>query len=347
MMSRLGMVRRVCACCVCLLFSFFASLAGDCPQDVWEKVQQRFPGATMEPVAGGGTNHNFRLQVGEAVYFLRVGGDSRGALGLDGDREMNCTQQAAQIGLAPEVVLYWPEAHLMVSRWVECTSSNVDLEEKAILDKAMAQVRLLHESTLVFPTFCSGYDVIEKYLATVKELEATLPEALTQTLLPAVNQIHEVLGDPDSVAPCHLDLHRGNFMVEGEKLWIVDWEYAAMGDPLFDLAVLSSTEGYSDNQMKRLLKAYRGEATEQEFATLYLLRLVADVRWILWSLIQEKLSTVDYPIALFCEKTLRQCIERVQSPDFLEMLRTKRSLGERTPVLRWPEYRQRQAVCCF
>ena len=93
--------------------------------------------------------------------------------------------------------------------------------------------------------------------------------------------------------PCHNDLLNANFIDDGSRIRIVDWEYAGMGDPFFDLGNFSINHELSGDEDEALLTAYEGAARPERLARLQLMRIVSDFREAMWGVLQQGISTLD------------------------------------------------------
>ena len=110
---------------------------------------------------------------------------------------------------------------------------------------------------------------------------------------------------------------------------IVDWEYSAMADPLFDLATLVSSERFATADLHKFLKLYLEHPTEKDDAYFYLMCILADVRWWLWSLLQAELSPLPARYLDFADDALDKLLEKVRHPNYRKSLRfilTKKSV---------------------
>ena len=105
--------------------------------------------------------------------------------------------------------------------------------------------------------------------------------------------------------PCHNDLLNANFIDDGERLWIVDWEYAGMGDLFFDLANFSVNHELTDDQNHELLQAYFGEVLEDDVRSLILMRFMSDFREAMWGVVQQAISELDVRLRLVRGGALR------------------------------------------
>ncbi|MBQ1252615.1 MAG: phosphotransferase [Firmicutes bacterium] len=117
-----------------------------------------------------------------------------------------------------------------------------------------------------FTEFYEGYDIIKKRLLDVAEAYINCPQ---------------------KKVPCHNDPLSANFMEEGDRLYLIDWEYAGMNDPTFDLAAIINENCLDDETAEYFLECYYGgELTEEQRARVHISRFVADALWACWSLVQ-------------------------------------------------------------
>ena len=137
-----------------------------------------------------------------------------------------------------------------------------------------------------------SFRVVERYRAAAEERGGTVPADYDDAAADAA-RIEGVLGGRPPV-PCHNDLLTANFIDDGERLRIVDWEYAGMGERFFDLANLSVNNGFSEDEDRALLDAYFHGAGEGAFAALRLMRVMSDFREAMWGVVQTVASDIDF-----------------------------------------------------
>lgn len=259
----------------------------------------------LEPIGGGITNHNFVVRSGgRASYVARLCED-RPLLGIDRRNEVLCQRWAADMGLAPEVV--HDEPGLLVSRFVAGRTLAVgDLREPACLARAAGALRRLHESwetmTGEILYFCP-FQASRTYARTAARLGARLPDDI-EDLLSDARELSRRLG-PFRPVPCHNDLLPANLIDDGHRLWLVDWEYAGVGHPLFDLANLAANAGLGDDEEEALLAAYHGRVDRRDLVELRLLRAASMLREALWATIQAVASDINFDYRRYAEEHYR------------------------------------------
>jgi thiamine kinase-like enzyme len=118
------------------------------------------------------------------------------------------------------------------------------------------------------------------------------------------------------VQPCHNDLLNANFIDDGERIRIVDWEYAGMGDPLFDLANFSVNHGLGEEENRLLLEAH-GDA---KLESLVLMRFMSDFREAMWGVVQQGISELDVDFVAYAEEHFARLERTAAEPAFREAL---------------------------
>lgn len=248
----------------------------------------------VEPLEGGITNRNYVVTVGGARYVLRVPGHDTALLGIDRANEHRAAVVAAEAGVGPEVVAFLPQSGCFVTRFVQGAHVPVaELRSGDALDLVVASVRLLHASSPIPSTF-PVFRIVERYRDTAAERGVRVP--------PAYDDAHALAGRiegsfaaaPSPLATCHNDLLNANFLRDGDHVWIVDYEYAGMGDVFFDLGNLTINNGLDDDARDRLLHRYfLGDVLDRHRARLALMTLMSDFREAMWGVVQQAISALD------------------------------------------------------
>jgi thiamine kinase-like enzyme len=247
----------------------------------------------IESIPGGITNRNFVVRSGGEVSVARLC-EERPLLGIDRRNEVVCQQAAASWGLAPEVIHH--ESGLLVARFVAGrTLTAADVREPQVLARLAALLRRLHGSwdalTGEVLSFCP-FRAVRTYAWSAARLGAELPVEIDDLLEDARGLSHRIA--PFRPTLCHNDLLPANLIDDGRRLWLVDWEYAGVGHPLFDLANLAANAALDDDQEAALLAAYCGGVDLREWAELRIFRTASLLREALWATIQTVASDIDF-----------------------------------------------------
>ena len=249
---------------------------------------------TAERVPAGLTNTNWRVVVDGVPYFVRIPGTDTDLLAVDRGNELFNTVAAAAAGVAPRVVQRVHEWDVFALEWLDArTMSNETLRAAGMPTRIAASLRQLHAG----PRFRDDFDmfrVAERYLALVNERGIPIPAGYREHLgqIPRIDVALAV--HPPASVPCHNDLLAENYLDDGARLWLIDWEYSGNNDPAFELGNTAQELGYDDAQVEELCDAYYGEASPARLARMRLQMVMSDVGWTLWAAIQARISTIDY-----------------------------------------------------
>jgi len=248
---------------------------------------------TVTPLGGGITNLNYRVTAGGEVYVVRIPGQGSTHLGIDRAREYACTAAAHASGVAPSVAAFLKEDGVLITQFVRGRGPSAEEMRRPEMVRRVAQALRRYHGGPPFPGIFSPFRTVREYLATAAPRGAPLP-ARFDWMMAQADRLEAALGGPGALQPCHNDLLLGNFLDDGERLWIVDWEYAAMGDVFFDLGNFAAHQRLSDSQEHTLLEAYFGRDASGAAARLALMKIISDLREALWAMVQVTTSALDY-----------------------------------------------------
>ena len=268
------------------------------------------------PVPGGLTNPNYRVVVDGTPYFVRIPGPSTDLLAIDRTNEAHNTRAAAEAGVGPRVVEYLPGLAVLVLEWLPArTMSNATLAAPGMPARIAETLRRLHAG----PRFKLDFDMVDlsrRYLVAADQVGATIPTGYREHL-PLIPRIDAALAArPLPSVPCHNDLLAENYLDDGTRLWIVDYEYSGNGDPTFELGNTCQELGFDDARVSQLCAAYFGEATPALLARMRLQMIMSDVGWTLWAAIQARVSTIDYDFMGWAEERWARAATALDGPDF-------------------------------
>jgi thiamine kinase-like enzyme len=276
---------------------------------------------TAERIPAGLTNTNYRVEVDGTPYFVRIPGAETELLAVDRGNEIHNTIAAAEAGVAPRVVQTVPEWDVFVLEWLDArTMSNETLRADGMPSRIAMTLRQLHSG----PRFRDGFDmfrVAERYMALVNERSIPIPAGYREhlALTPRIEAALDVRR-PTTV-PCHNDLLAENYLDDGERLWLVDWEYSGNNDPAFELGNTAQELGFDAAQVEELCRAYFGDASPALLARMRLQMIMSDVGWTLWAAIQARISTIEYDFMGWAEERWTRAATALDGPAFGSWLR--------------------------
>lgn len=274
-------------------------------------------GGEPVPLDGGITNRNFRVTLGSGDYVVRIAGKDTGLLGISRTAERDATAAAAAAGVAPEVAAFVEDAGCLVTRFIP--GRPVTTEELAgdgPLGEVAAALRAVHGGPAL-PTRFDAFRLVEQFRATALERGGEIPAAYDRAKAIADAVEPALVGPEHAPVPCHNDLLTANFIHDGTRVRIVDWEYAGMGDRYFDLANLSINNGFDEAADERLLSLYFEEApTPRRFACLRLMRVMSDFREAMWGVVQTTVSELDFDFAGYAAEHFARLEQSAADPRF-------------------------------
>jgi thiamine kinase-like enzyme len=272
----------------------------------------------IEPLGGGITNHNFKVALDGEVVVLRIGGKDTSLLGIDREDEHGASRAAAEIGVGAEVVDFVRPEGYLVTRFIEGEPIPVEeMRRPETIDRVARTLRRIHEGP-AFPGRFDSFRVVETYAETAREHGVAVPDRYGWAREIA-GRIEQARGRAEP-RPCHNDLLNANFLDDGESIRIVDWEYAGMGDPFFDLANFSINHELRDEENEAFLRAYFGASQPANAAALTLMRFMSDFREAMWGVVQQGISELDFDFVAYADEHFGRLERTAAAPGFEDAL---------------------------
>ena len=249
---------------------------------------------------GGLTNTNMRVQDDAGLdVVVRWGHADVRLLGIDRDAEHANTVAAHQAGVGAEVVEYRPDLSMLVIGFLPGKAlADADFADAAVMDRAADAVRRLHAG----PRFTGDFDMFARqagYLDVVRENRMRLPNGYADHA-PAWDDVRRALAAaPRPTVPCNNDLLAANFIDDGRRVWLIDYEYSGNNDACFELGNTTTECNFSEDQIDAWCEAYFGDPTPADRARVRVQALCSQYGWSLWGFIQEAASAIDYDFHSF------------------------------------------------
>ena len=283
---------------------------------------------TVVQLEGGITNRNFRVNFGGHDYVVRLPGKRTALLGIDREAECIANKAAAELGMAPRVAALLDEPSALVTAFVSGREMKAEeLREPETIAEVAHDLRQLHDSGTELPTGFDSFRLVEEYAETGREHGSEPPEGYDNAL-EAANAIEAAIkGQPGhEPVPAHNDLLPANFLRDRDRMQLIDWEYAGMGDRWFDLGNFAVNNELDDEQEAQLLEAYFGEpASDQQRATLKLFRFMSDYREAMWGVVQAGVSELDFDFREYAQKHFDRLEKARSDPRFEGWIEETRS----------------------
>jgi thiamine kinase-like enzyme len=283
-----------------------------------------FAGATDLATSrlAGLTNVNHLVAVGDDRYVLRLPGDGTSEYINRADEEV-AARSAAEADVNAEVIFFDPSDGLMVTRFVDgAATMNAELfKDLGAVARAGHAFHRLHTTATAFASKFALFPMIDEYKSLLASKGARLPVGYDDVQLQAEVVRSALEAAPAEVAPCHCDPLCENFLDTGERMFIIDYEYAGNNDPMWDLGDLSVEGAFGPEQDEALLLAYFGDdppASERGRMVAY--KALCDLLWTLWGVIQHVNGNPAEDFWAYAVGRFERCKTLMSSPDFDEQI---------------------------
>ena len=260
--------------------------------DLLDKVPRLQNRTAVSELSGGLTNRNLKISTASGDYVARISSNKSSLLAIDRQSEYENSKIAAGIGVGAPVFDYLPEFGLLVIGYLPGkTYSNLDVSNN--LSRIAATCNLLHKAA----PFTRDFDMFviqENYQKLVTESGFRFPNGYHQ-YAPHLYIMKSALAVlDDGRVPCNNDLLPANFIDDGKKIWLIDYEYSGNNDACFELGNIWSEAKLPISALEELVAAYYGSSRPEKLARAWLFALLAKYGWTLWASIQSSVSDLDF-----------------------------------------------------
>ena len=274
----------------------------------------------LEELSGGLTNRNVKIATPDGVYVARCCDMGSNFLGIDRDREHHNTKAAAQAGVGAQVIDYRPDLGILLLSYLDGqTLTNDDFQRPEIASKAAAAIRALHSG----PRFQGRFDMFERqpsYLKTVLDNGFRMPLDYLDHADTFAEIARALNATDQTTVPCNNDLLAGNFIEDGDKIWLIDYEYSGNNDPCFELGNTWSEVGMSVEQLDEFVTAYYGSPLRHKTARAHLQGIVAKYGWTLWGCIQNGSSAIEFDFWEWAMERYEAAVAEFKGPNLARLL---------------------------
>ncbi len=238
---------------------------------------------------GGLTNRNYRLETPQGRFVLRIPGVGTSEY-INRRNEAHAARVAAAAGVNAEVLFFDDSDGVMLCRFIDgaATMNGERFKDLGSVARAARSLRRIHDCGKPFLNRFELFQMIDEYLDILAKKDAPLPDGYHDVKWEA-EKVHEALAvRPLPIVPCHCDPLAENFLDTGQRVYVIDWEYAGNNDPMWDLGDLSVEAGFGPEQDDALLEAYfGGRVPAADRGRMVLYQAMCDLLWTLWGIIQH------------------------------------------------------------
>jgi thiamine kinase-like enzyme len=276
--------------------------------------------AQVELLEGGLTNINVKVSMPGRTAVVRLASSDGDLLAIDRVAEEVNSRRAAESGAAPPVLDHLPDPQVLVVEWVEGrTLEPADLLEEPTVQQAAQVCRRLHAG----PRFIGDFDMFEvqrRYLDLVLDRGFRLPDRYLD-LMPQAERIAAALAvRREPTVPCNNDLLAANFIDDGNRLWVIDYEYGGNNDACFELGNIWSESDLPLGHLTLLVDSYYQRHLRHKVARARLLGLMAKYGWTLWASIQASVSPIAFDFWSWGMEKYERATAEFDSPQLSELI---------------------------
>jgi thiamine kinase-like enzyme len=282
---------------------------------LWQDVSD----IRISPLEGGITNLNYRVDVGGECFHVRLPGRNTELLGIDREHEHAAQLIASQSGIAPEVIDFIRPEGYLITRFIEGRPiPPEELRQPENLQRLAEILRRIHSMPKI-PGVFNAFQVVRDYTEIAQRYNVSFPKNFDRLIQRMYDAEIALNNQPISPQPCHNDLLNGNFLLT-DWLYILDWEYAGMGDPFFDLANFSNNHELVVEEDYFLLGCYFEEITPQNIAHMNIMKVMSDFREAMWGQVQAGISDLDFDFREYADKHFERLTKNIQNPNWNQWL---------------------------
>ena len=259
---------------------------------LFDKVERLRSRISISELSGGLTNRNFLIQTPEEKFVARVSSNSSSLLAIDRGSEFINSTIAGKGRVGAEVLDYLPGEGLLLISYIKGKTFGAD-DVASNLSRIAESLRGLHSLDLFDHEF-NMFTTQKNYLGIVQSQGFRMPDGYLN-FAPQIDEIKRAFTVLiDGLVPCNNDLLPGNFIDDGEKIWLIDYEYSGNNDACFEIGNVWAEAFLPLDALEDLVTAYYGQYRPDKVARAWLWALVAKYGWSLWASIQSSVSDLDF-----------------------------------------------------
>ena len=247
---------------------------------------------SVTELSGGLTNRNLAIESDGTKYVARISSNSSDLLNINREDEYKNTILAADVGIGATVHDYLPGQGLLLISYINGkTFGAQDIANN--LPRVAKSVRTLHGAKPFVSDF-NMFTLQKRYLDIVQSNNFIYPDKYLdyEGHIADLKKALSVL--PSEIVPCNNDLLPGNFIDDGEKIWLIDYEYSGNNDACFELGNIWAEAFLEYDALVELIDSYYGTHRPEKIARAWLQSLMAKYGWTLWAAIQASISDIDF-----------------------------------------------------
>ena len=275
---------------------------------------------TVAELPGGLTNRNYKVTTPDGAFVARISEGGSELLAIDRDCEYRNSVAAAAAGAGAPVIEYRPQDSMLVVGYIEGrTFTAADVAAAENIPRIAVACRRLHSGGRFGNDF-DMFDVQRGYLSVARSRGFKIPAAYDD-LQPRFDAAEKALAvRAEGTVPCNNDLLAANFIDDGDRIWLIDYELSGNNDACFELGNIGAESHLSRDALAELVTAYYGRPRRSRIARARLLGLVGMYGWTLWGAIQNAASPIDFDFWSWAMERFEGAAAGLSADDFPRLL---------------------------
>jgi thiamine kinase-like enzyme len=306
----------------------------------------------LELLGGALTNVCYKVTTGGGAYVLRLAGEGTSDY-IDRAAEKHNARVASEAGVNAEVIFFDATDGTMVTRFVEGVCMNAGdgfCRDSGAPVRAARALKRVHTLGRLFRSRFDVFAAIDGYLDLLHGWRTPVPEDYYKVGRGARAVRMALEAFPAALVPCHNDPWPGNLLDADGRIYLIDWEYSGMNDPLWDIAALSVEARFGPEQDRTMMEAYYGARLSPVlYSRLELYKAMSDLHWSVWGIVQHAKGNPAEDFRSYGLERLGRSKARMSSADFSRHLSVVRTGGLQlycpysyTPALYSPNFAEIQ-----
>jgi thiamine kinase-like enzyme len=270
----------------------------------------------FEELTSGLTNQNFVVTVDDRRYVVRIPGQGSDIF-INRDVELHNTLSVSEVGVGAHVYHAFESDYVIISEFLSGDTMSADgfRKDSGAIVRAVKAIRKVNTEARFTSEFIM-FNKFDDYMDIVQKNSIRLPKKFNEGKR-VVKRVREVFtGSMPQLVSCHNDLLAENFIDQGDRMRIIDWELSGLNEICFELGDFSVEQGFSEEEDRLIVETYFHGFDGRKYARMCVYKYMADMLWTLWAVIQNHFSKLDFDYWEYGMNRFNRAMEAFHSDDF-------------------------------
>ncbi|MCK4804280.1 MAG: phosphotransferase family protein [Spirochaetes bacterium] len=274
----------------------------------------------IEEITAGITNKNFKVTVEEKSFIVRIPGEGTD-LFINREVELHNLLSASDVRVGANIFKYFKPDYIVISDFINGKVMSAEsFKNKKLIVKALEAIKQINTEGKFTSTFIM-FDYFDTYLQLAKKHSMEVPKNFKDAERIVQKVREKFLKNMPVLAPCHNDLLAENFIDQGDRMRIIDWEFSGMNDPCFEIGDFSVEQDFGEDEDMLIVETYFGKFDESKFARMNIYKSMADILWTLYAMIQNHFSKIDFDHWEYGINRFNRAMKAMNTDEFSQWLK--------------------------